>query len=490
MLSVEKYITKIGKLDQPIYGYPQYDAQQNIHADQLLTINRIVDLIAKDLNRPLKILELNCAQGFFSLHLAAKGFDVLGIDSSKNNIELCCVLAKENPTLKVKFVKGKIEDIIKSIKNQHFDVIIGMNTFAQQIRDWNLQKVQSFMKKLNPLSDFAIIELYLQKNNELIPAVELLEPYSFFCEIQDNSVESSIVFYLSTNSLLLDNQLWKFDTWKQESHALAGNNHQKSRRYYFRDNRIIKFFRFDGILAKNNQDELFREFNFLSTNKNYPCIFRHQFSQYYGWIERELINGDNLLDLILSKKDFNTYKVIYSLLKQLVALEKSGLYHRDLRLWNIIISKNNNVHLIDYGDITNIKADVVYPENIFFSFFITINDLINREVHPILPIRAAKISPHHLPKPYCDWLSEVWYEPMNQWTFKLIYKKWLEINKNQLSRELLAQDQWNAKTEEYINTLRRYHDHEISELNKRFNQLKDSYDAILKRVIKLEKTLD
>jgi O-antigen chain-terminating bifunctional methyltransferase/kinase len=487
MPQIEKLIHKLPRQDQPIYGYQQYDQHVTTDfIDRMVTIEQITNQLASTLNRPLSILNLNCCQGFFALHLANQGHKVLGVDENKPNIELCNALAQRTPQFDVQFIQIKTDDIFKKLAAEQFDLIIIMKEFKASTLN------SDFIEQLKTISGITLLEVSNSPKNTKQKTKSILKHkevtlFPFYCEIETPNISASTLFFLSTRVLLINNQFWKFDTWKEESHALAGNTHQNSRRYYFSKDRMIKFFRFDGTRVTINKTELSRELNFLSNNRGFPKIFNYKFSINYGWIERELIIGENLLDVILNKIDFNPHFVIESLLKQLVALEKNGLYHRDLRVWNMIISPKNKIHLIDYGDISEIPTDVVYPDNIFFSFFITINNLITKEIHPILPIRSAKMSPNHLPNPYCSWLNEIWSIPTNEWTFKLIYKKWKHTHKNQTPQQLFAQQLWNAKTEQYVNTLRHYHDHQLSELTKQINQLKNNYEKLIKRVAALEK---
>ena len=53
------------------------------------------------------------------------------------------------------------------------------------------------------------------------------------------------------------------------------------------------------------------------------------------------------------------------LISQLVMLEKRNLYHNDLRVWNIILVKSNEVSLIDFGAISESKK-IVYGQQVSF----------------------------------------------------------------------------------------------------------------------------
>ena len=69
------------------------------------------------------ILDAGCANGYFSLVLAQRGFKVLGIDISKENIEECKRRAKALGIKNAKFVVADLESL-KGIKNNQFDGVI------------------------------------------------------------------------------------------------------------------------------------------------------------------------------------------------------------------------------------------------------------------------------------------------------------------------------------------------------------------------------
>jgi O-antigen chain-terminating bifunctional methyltransferase/kinase len=64
------------------------------------------------LGRPLKVLDLGCAQAYFTLNLAERGAIVHGVDFLDRNIAVCNALARENPALQVSFETGRVEEAI------------------------------------------------------------------------------------------------------------------------------------------------------------------------------------------------------------------------------------------------------------------------------------------------------------------------------------------------------------------------------------------
>ena len=80
----------------------------------------LVKLIESGEIKPCKVLDVGCGEGFYAIYLASKGFDVTGIDISKNAIKL----AKENATkhnVKIKFMSLDVADLDKI--NDKFDFV-------------------------------------------------------------------------------------------------------------------------------------------------------------------------------------------------------------------------------------------------------------------------------------------------------------------------------------------------------------------------------
>ncbi|MFA2151273.1 kinase, partial [Escherichia coli] len=104
---------------------------------------------------------------------------------------------------------------------------------------------------------------------------------------------------------------------------------------------------------------------------------------------------------IYKKQAINIDNLLTDLLSQLVVLEKAGLYHDDIRLWNIIYDQDNKCFsLIDYGSISSVKQDCGWPFNIFLSFFVFVNELLSKVSDKKVIWRKGYINPFLLPEPY------------------------------------------------------------------------------------------
>lgn len=102
--------------------------RKELHSDKLaLWKEEILEQLPQD--RPLRILDIGCGAGFFSILLAKEGHTVSGIDITPNMIEAAKQLAEEE-ACKAQFVVMDAEQL--AYDDESFDVVIARNV------TWNL----------------------------------------------------------------------------------------------------------------------------------------------------------------------------------------------------------------------------------------------------------------------------------------------------------------------------------------------------------------
>ena len=76
MTKLESAVNALPEFYQPIYGHQELNssAARNCY-DRLDGVKKVCTALSHELKRPLRILELGCAQGFFSMNMASWGGD-------------------------------------------------------------------------------------------------------------------------------------------------------------------------------------------------------------------------------------------------------------------------------------------------------------------------------------------------------------------------------------------------------------------------------
>lgn len=439
--NLQNLVSVLPEVYQTIYGHNEWDGDVSRDCSERLDIiakNYLT--LSKKLNRPLRVLDLGCAQGFFSLSLASLGASVHGIDFLQENINVCNALADENRTLTVTFQKGRIEEIIETIEPGHYDFVIGLSVFHHIVHEHGIERVKSWLLKLANSVHVIILELAL-KSEPLYWAVsqpteprELIEQCSFYQQIAHFSTHLSNIsrpmFIISNDYLIINDYCEKFYKWSLNPYEDANSVHKGSRRYFFGKDVVCKLYHFStlsGTLlpaeSERNLVELKQEISFLKTPPPgfpVPKLFLGGYDVNQGWLVMERFEGILLLERISQEEILDVDGIFSQLLEQLVILEKNGLYHDDIRTWNILVDDSGELKLIDYGSISSQPKDCVWPDNIFQSFCILVNEILNPKSTTGGFLRPAALSPFNLPEVYASWLSSFWSYPVAEWSFALL----------------------------------------------------------------------
>lgn len=106
----------------------------------------LVELIESRKISPCKTIDIGCGEGFYSIYLASKGFDVIGIDISERAIQY----AKENAAsrgVNVRFVAMDIADLEQL--NEKFDFVLEWALMHQIMPSQRQKYVEDVAELLN-----------------------------------------------------------------------------------------------------------------------------------------------------------------------------------------------------------------------------------------------------------------------------------------------------------------------------------------------------
>src|ERR1700733_12673175 len=129
-IPLARLVAALPEIYQPIFGHPELSIQvTRACEDRLSHITQIYRTLEAKLNRPLRVLDLGCAQGYFSFSLAKFGALVHGVDFHGANIDVCNALAAAHPDLKVTFETGYVEEVIARLTQDQYDLVLGLSIF-------------------------------------------------------------------------------------------------------------------------------------------------------------------------------------------------------------------------------------------------------------------------------------------------------------------------------------------------------------------------
>ncbi|HHH9824331.1 TPA: methyltransferase domain-containing protein [Enterobacter asburiae] len=486
--SIETLVENLPEVYQPIFNHPEFTAQASRGCrDRLEKIAAAYDYISREKGRPLKVLDLGCAQGFFSLNLAKRGAVVTAVDYSQPNINVCHKLAEENPAFKVEFLLGSIEPVIQEkISNHEYDMVLGLSVFHHLIYEHGSEFVFGLFKTLAQKVETGIFEFAL--NSEPLHWADaqpddprkLIGDYTFSHQLSMYSTHLSAVerplYFASNKYWHVDDLFGVIDRFSDRSHQLDNFYHGHSRRYYFSGENIIKIF----LTSHNNtlnHAELANESALLGKT---VAGFRSAKLLSYGstegesWLAREAISGRLLLDMIIAGEDYDDEQIIAGILEQVTALENGGLYHNDLRPWNILIGDDGLVYIIDYGSISESTTDGDDLYGQILSFFVLIKEVAQHKIREPKSSRPRFIAPHDFPKKYHSWMSKVWMLPSQEWCFNAILAAYNNHDKVSGSVPL------SSIVESYLSTMTNHMDWQVKQMQDRLDGKLSSLDESLR----------
>jgi O-antigen chain-terminating bifunctional methyltransferase/kinase len=424
-------VAKLPEVYQPVYGHPDLSvAAARACEDRLVSIFGAYDALSEHLRRPLRVLDLGCAQGYFSFQLAARGARVTGVDSDRPSIALCQALAGENPDLEVCFSLEGIDEVLGSLGPNEYDLILGLSVFHHLIHVHGLEAVRERLLQAGRHVVAFLLELALDTEPlywaQSLPTDPraLLQGFAFVHELSRHGTHLSPIprplVVASQRYWVLPPAAGLIDSHQSEPHGYARGHYKGSREYYRSGDRLIKLFRYDVDPELDNAGELAREAALLRVpppGLRTPRLLAFGEHENAGWLIREWLPGRLLPECLKDPSPPHPGQVLLDVLEQLARLEDAGLYHNDVRVWNLLREDDGRVLLIDYGSVVPEPQDQAWPGSPYLSILILVHELVTGDIHHPEPLRPATISPWGLPQPYRNWAAELWQRPLGEWRF-------------------------------------------------------------------------
>lgn len=464
--SLEALVEALPEVYQPIFGHEQFTSRSSRPChDRLEVITAIHSQLEKHLERPLRVLDLGCAQGFFSLSLAASGASVKGIDFCPENIAVCQRLARSNPALRVEFQLGNIEETVESLALEEFDLVLCLSVLHHVVHDHGADFVRGLIARIADLTTAGIFELALSSEPLYWAAAQADDPRSLLSAYAFVHETRRVTTHLSSDErpmYFASNQFWyfdghsdRFDRWTDKSHRLVGDAHCGTRRYFFSTDKVVK----QSLINASHLDDL----NLLEIRNERQVLQRSDLpiktprlilsgeNQSEAWLVRSFIEGKLLVDLICDGEAFDREYMIAKILEQLSDLEELGLYHSDLRTWNILVLPEGEPVVFDYGSISSDRKDNCWPTDLLLNFYLFINEVFRTKCSEPTLGRPPFISPHRLPSPHREKYESFWDHAVNCWSFRAMkdHIENFDSTKSE-ARPLSAQQLWMLAMEDRL----------------------------------------
>ena len=373
---------------QPIYGHDEWDAHSlRACTERLVAVEKIYDDLSRELKRPLRVLDLGCAQGFFSLSLAERGATVTGVDVVEQNISLCKFLASEHPERKANFVCSKIEDFIPTVTSGKYDLVLCLSILHLVSKYLGVRKVQALTTDLSRKVPVGIFEFALEKvHAAYIPKDyrDFLSGYPFITEVirvdhrKGSGVKRPICFASEKYAWLEKLGVLKTDKISYNVHPYLA----KTDLIHFHcGDKFIKFF----YVKNSTQLKLaHQEVQFLKEfygQRGLPKLLATHAEQDANgiriFIAREKLDGVVLSEKISSGEPIDRWDVLKQALQWMVFFEQHDYYHGDIQTPNFIYGADGKVYPIDYEEIRHEPIVMIWPYKVRLLFLIFMNAVLD-----------------------------------------------------------------------------------------------------------------
>jgi len=317
----------------------------------------------------LRILDLGCAQGYFTLaiaHALAKGgrrFEIIGVDYLEDNIRFCVALAAYHG-LPAKFVHAPVDaDFIRGAQSEGSDVMLALNLLHHVQHQQGA--AASVLDGIRAHSRVAFCEL-AQREEGLgwvgawhAADDQLLGAYAFCRRLAHFPTHLGDVrrplYVCSDTQAWVGGRWFEFDRAAERSHAGVPDAFVGQRRFLFGRAEVVKAYRGEGSYGAFNRAELEAEAAALAILADepdrYPAVLARSDDGDIAWLVRGLLPGQLLSACLDGGQRIDRAAVARGLLGELAHLESRGFHHGDLRCWNVLVD-GNRVRLIDFGALT------------------------------------------------------------------------------------------------------------------------------------------
>ena len=352
---LEDAVHALPEVYQPVYGHEYKFKYKRESINRVNKIKTVCKNSQSHLKRKLRILDVGCAQGYLSFNLSKYCKTIDAVDGCLQNINLCNLINRKFNLNNIKFYHT---DVLKFEFSHEYDLIIIFNVIHHICHQNSIDITLEFLRKIRQESKVSLLELTnrnenhewstsLPESNEIF--TEIFDFSDTICEFNNHINDKKRPLIIGSKNLVYFNETFlEFKQKLNHSHKFERNVHKGLKSYFYCKDIIIK--QYKNIEDNYLRKELQKEKSFYNVHvrniKNYALIYNGIYSSF---LVREKISGILLYEFLEKSNIETKVLIIERIIEQLANYEKKGFYHNDLRLWNILIDSEKNVHIIDYA---------------------------------------------------------------------------------------------------------------------------------------------
>lgn len=442
MPAIPDLVAALPECYQPVFGHEELSryTSRACH-DRLALLERVTLAMRECLGRPPRLLDLGCAQGFMTLSLARHCERVVGVDMRDANVALCRALAREADLGHASFKQGTIQSAIAEVKDGEFDLVLGLSVFHHIGHADGADRARQLLTELSARSNAALLLEFAVREEGVYWAKSLpehpedwLADIPFHDRLAIHSTRLSAVprplYFASDAYWFCDGVVERFRSWQARPRSPT-DDHRRARPrriYYFSDRHFLKWYdgRGDADGAMDNFKDYERELTAIrhrlpdDYKADYvPALLGANRGDDRAWVLYARIAGETAAERMQRGAPVDIPGILAGTLDALCRLESAGLYHDDIRTWNIFLREpDDTVVPIDFAAIDRIPRDCAWPQNVFLSFLVFANELGNRHRDFRMALRAPWMAPTWSNDPVAArFLSVLWSTPHTRWSF-------------------------------------------------------------------------
>ena len=390
MTTLDELISQLPELYQPVYGRLSNDTSRVADSPRTAQILSTIDLIAAHFDRPIRILDLGSAQGYYCFLAAERHHHVTGVDYLPINIAVSRAIHEQHPALSVEFVEADLDGVSDLVAEGDFDLVLGLSILHHIVHRDGREATAALVQLLRDNVPFGLFEMALRDEPvywaESLPGDPraTLAPYEFIRELAWSPTHLSDIerplMYCSRSHALVNGQLYPILRFSESSHAAAASVHLGIRRYYDIPDGIVKISAHFGEVVDQEtlddiQNEARQERNAIDRLTGsvieVPSVIEFHDVPTEVLIAKTVFPGTLLSKVLTSLQEVDRLSAFEQVLRQLADLECLGWYHTDLRTWNVVWDATRGVaRLIDHGALAQRPTDAAWPSDAHYSFVV------------------------------------------------------------------------------------------------------------------------